>query len=172
MKRLWRAVIGGLLALNLTACAGAKVTRSDFDGSTQIRSDYGWCENRVKMTLVWNSKMPTDVIRLDAAADGAYLARGLHFNIDGKIVDLVPNGQPSVAIEDHLVETSYLVRPELIDAIVQAKKVMYRWDMAKDYQEGLLRDDPAGAVPNFEAFMTIFRQSTNSEKRQDPSKFF
>jgi len=161
-----RALTLVLIALSLSACVGAKVTKSDFDGSTHINTKYGWCENgAVNLTLAWNSKMPADRIRLDAAVDGGVMAGGdsLHFNIDGKLFDLRAAGHPTLVPygSQSLIEDSYQITPELVDAIVSGSKVIPRLDLTKDYIEGTLRDDPSGAIYNFREFMVAFRQETS-----------
>jgi hypothetical protein len=172
-----RSIFAVLAVLMLSACAtmpgGVNVSKSEFDGSTQVTTNPGWCENGVKMALSWNSKMPPDTLRLDAMAPGGgdiAAGQSLHFNIDGKIIDLASYDEKSdIIVQEPFANRmvvipgevwarkSYLISPKLADELLQAQKVTYRLDLFKDYKEGAVQNGPTTAMSGFRDLMVEYR---------------
>jgi hypothetical protein len=126
------------------------------------------------MGLSWNSKMSPETLRLDVMTEGEGIATGnsLHFNIDGQIINLASYDEKSdVIVQEpfanrmivspgHVwVRKSYAVTPQLVDQMLQARKVTYRLDQFKDYLEGSLRDDPVSALAGFKDFLAEYKQA-------------
>ena len=179
MKGLFFLVVSFALVGCVSIPAPVIVSKSDFDGSTQIIAEPGWVGGAgyVKFGLSWNSKMPANTLRLDAlVANSGEIAAGesLHFNIDGQIFNFSSSDiisattiQPPTVTQFGTFSgavwamKSYTVSPEFISKILHSTKTAWRLDLFKDYREGVLDLNSYGptiAMETFKNSMTEFER--------------
>jgi hypothetical protein len=156
-----------LVALFLGGCSSMpgmlgyiEVTKSSFDGSTQIsmepalvyRSNDGYSGSDLQMSLLWRSAMNDNDVVLIAQVTGAKnISRGnsLHFNIGGEINSFKSIDQLTSIDYDsgqNISSKRYVISKAFIRKILSSSSVKIKLDLTKSYVEGVFTDTTSSSA--------------------------
>jgi len=170
MKAIW-------LLLLFTLCSGCTmgvvtVKKSELDNSTHIAMTPATAIPYIALGLSWNDKLPRDELTLEVIkTHGGSVSGGesLHFNIDGELINFTsfdstaeigfkPGLYNSVAsIPGHAWSSRrYTIPPTFLKKLLNARKVVIRVDLDREYAEGILVTDPTFFLSYAPDFMAAY----------------
>jgi hypothetical protein len=177
MRRSIIRAIFIVAATSMVACTTAGIpgdvneSVSKFDGTKKILMEPAWACSMcsIKLGLYKTTKMPEHNAVMIAVVTGAHNFRGgksLHFNVDGDFfsfasIDTMTDVETHpgyVAGNDYYPPSntssmSYWVTVDFVERLVNAKRVIVKIDLAKDYVEGEFPGDHFTTVrPGFRDF--------------------
>ena len=163
MKKIYLLSFCSLLFLSCITLPGQTLhSVSKFDGSKQIIMEPAWLPySPIKLALFKNTKMKPDEVLLTVVVRGVRsFSRGesLRFNVDGEIVDFKSIDVLTEFKSYHNSRLYWSSKEYLIDAvfikkIIEAKRVVVKVNLNKEYVEGVFSQDGIGlARPVFRKF--------------------
>lgn len=179
INMILKSIVIVLLCILLFSCAAIPgmpghiiESTSKFDNTKQITMEPAWLYNSpIKLALTKTTKIPDDVIVLDAVVKGTYnfsQGKSLHFNIDDQIysfesIDMITDINTTSGVYNSIAyippsnwsSKRYLITIDFLKILLTAKKVWVKIDLMKEFVEGEFSSDaPTTARPAFRDFYT------------------